>query len=361
MFVVSAIVFFIVPMLIVTVLYILIAIELRRSSKMNNAISKQTSSHLQHAHIGCQSRNQHLANQTNELKQKQEQQLCRRKAPTLVYCYAAEEPTQRPAKLSGERPLLAGAASPSSSLEVARARQLASGRSHAEPATESLMTSLMSQRPSSAIGTERPGLARGGAASGGHQEAERGQLASSLSRLQATESSLAGKRAGLSLWPFSWTSQTQAQQLQCQCHCHCHCHCHCLHAHHLQQAARGASLALQQSQSNQLLAASGADCSAGAAAAAARQRSPLSYHESLIQRQANGTGQLKQQHSKLRPFVAQLSLSSSTPSYQCRPVRGFGPLCCQHQALAAASQRGAQSRRLAGASSKKSVIRMLGK
>lgn len=46
MFVVSAIVFFIVPMIIVTVLYILIAIELRRSSKMNSAISKQTSSHL---------------------------------------------------------------------------------------------------------------------------------------------------------------------------------------------------------------------------------------------------------------------------------------------------------------------------
>jgi len=41
MFVVSAIVFFIVPMIIVTVLYILIAIELRRSSRMNSNMSKQ--------------------------------------------------------------------------------------------------------------------------------------------------------------------------------------------------------------------------------------------------------------------------------------------------------------------------------
>ena len=41
MFVVSAIVFFIVPMLIVTVLYILIAFRLRRSSKLNSVIARQ--------------------------------------------------------------------------------------------------------------------------------------------------------------------------------------------------------------------------------------------------------------------------------------------------------------------------------
>lgn len=508
MFVVSAIVFFIVPMIIVTVLYILIAIELRRSSRMNSAISKQTSSQLNrsvtndstiHYHTSLSScklsnhshpnhdnhhhhhhRHHHHSSNHNHHhhhyhNQEQQQQLCnhrqltnygenrqhakrdnsieeepltsnsnnscnestitpynqtiasrrrenyqRTKSPSLSLCVNVVGGSDQASKLSAA----AAAAAVSNNTPISN------GQRH----QSNLMTSILSQRPSSAIGTERlmdsPTRRTINKNERVHMAADNDILAQ-LTRL---------KRAHLSLWPLFWSNNNNKQL-----HRPRFCCCCCQHLSTgtskercgngivsaavvknsmptVQTAtATSTSCCLQQSQSQLYprvtLNAPPPTTSPEASLELTRQHSPLSYHESLIQRSGagqqllaaavaartprDGDGPLfkHQQHQFQLPH--QMSLPHS-PSIQSNAsaqtgcpftptIANAGAAACQqlvrnasnatinsnhnqhyhqqmyHNNLSQQHQHQHQhqhnqtSRRSTAASSKKSVVRMLGK
>lgn len=369
MFVVSAIVFFIVPMIIVTVLYILIALELRRSSKMNNAIAKQQSPSL---------------NQLTSLMQPPQicahhhsnHRLWPHKPPHPGWSSAEPRPLSRAD--SGQvnaNPLIAGSI-PASSLNLTN------------PAgSQSLVDGQPSNgccRPSSAIGNERP-------ASRANQRAE-------------LQRPFAPARKSLLWSPFSWsnllpTGQQQSQQpriaLWPPCQCSCQAANISVNNNRHRQPRR------QQSDQSVLLGAA----SNRARPKVSAPKPGLSYHESLMQHHVQPSGQDAGHNSQESPN--QMGSAQATSNCQARQSEiSIGPNSVtsvsvnqqqdnrhpspnlnqhpqqphqcnllhtptchlshlnhyrQQQWPAAIQRHQHQSRRLAAASSKKSVIRMLGK
>jgi neuromedin U receptor 1 len=432
MFVVSAIVFFIVPMVIVTVLYILIAIELRRSSRMNNAISKQTSSHLysqqstttttsnqnnnnsligshnpcchhngngngngnhlQHQHRHHNHHHHHHHHHQRNHHHKHKRQLAKPRSHQHLAALVEQQQQQKPPAAGHEQ-------------------------------QASLQVELAAERPQSAIGTERAptspppppmtanccllasGLAKAGQATPSGGRPLKSPTLGSLARLQLPSASkLCSQLLGAGFWSGYNLTSTGAGPDE---------------PDEYQTTAPAAAAAKQRPESAlscRTLAVSGPDKADDRPPAAAtqaithdgddlpvageqarqqqhlplsRQHSPLSYHESLMQRgchhhhsamdmsgRQGAAGQQANSHNchhsvhgphKHAPPHHQLSLTQLPTNQQQRQMLLLNHH--QHQnssfkAFQAASQQQQQqqhSRRSNAASSKKSVIRMLGK
>lgn len=366
MFVVSAIFFFIVPMIIVTVLYILIAIELRRSSKMNSAISKQATSAA--TLLQAQSSNSFNCCDHNHHRQKQQQHRYTIEPEPVGHSAAAAR-----APLLNNQQLLVSSMSICPMSNGSRSPSVSSHQPHnnhpkALNHDVSLMADLMAQRPSSAIGNER---------------------------LNAQPKSSFSKHIWPTTFGLFWSaSNPKITIVPSNNHC---CNCTCFanggQPHHLM---------VQQSHSHQLQSVSSRNESPESSVPQRQQQhqhqqihSPLSYHESLIQRQIkaaaatqDSTAPLKQAVPKHRPLPQHQMSLTHLPSYSTShqqavgqqadlshqlllpAVVGLTPVtvsCCRrshhhhHHPQALSQPMSAASRRSAAASSKKSVIRMLGK
>lgn len=327
MFVVSAIVFFIVPMIIVTVLYILIALELRSSSKMNAAISKQTShlstlrctsrTHQQHHHHHHQHHHHHHHNHCQSRHRHRPVQY------SITNCSSDEQRALVANHLKTDSLSLSSSSKPIQPSELAN-----------------------QQRPLSALETRSA------------QPLEANAKSGSLALLEPS-SCCEPKRVNQSSWLPQLFSTSASSQVNGQCRCSSYL------------STRGQRLAqLEHSQSQQYVEQESREC-------LSRQHSPLSYHESLIQRQQLQQNSSDSSKTRLQAGhqLSPLSHSASyTPGranfltgeqvFQCGSFCGGQQQHTEKQPTQQASNclfRSHNHRRSASASSKKSVVRMLGK
>lgn len=332
MFVVSAIVFFIVPMIIVTVLYILIAIELRRSSRMNSNMSK----HQQQPPPSSSLNNHNSTNTCGNLIAGHEAGHCCcqhlsylktcSKHPADIHQAARDQRTR--SKGNGQAVSQQTRSASHLAIEEANseeAKLLAGGHSEERPKLLLLPQPTMratGTRPASALGAEETKQQQQAAGVGAlrPKEADLSSSASSSSNVVVVGATGAGGRQS----PLSYhesiiarqQQQLQQQQRRCQ---------HQLSLSHLQAEPVGAT-------------------AAGAPSASAYS----------LQRPATAAGNLQQfEH---RPLASMLH-------HQARQLHSQQALASA--AAAAHNHRHQKRSRATGsggaASSKKSVIRMLGK
>lgn len=317
-------------MIIVTVLYILIAIELRRSSKMNNAIAKQQSSSLNQ--LTSLSNSTQFASSRPICCQHKSKWSPRNARNQSGWCSTELSPMRSPCL--HHRPSSHLGASPSQSV---------GGISPQCPS--------LTARPSSAIGTEKT------AAVHHHQQNP------ILGPTDAGRKSL--------LWsPFSWSSllSTGVSSQQPKAYptialwSPCHCTCQSGPVAPVSRQPRR-----QQSDHSVLLQSSNR---------VKQKQTALSYHESLIQHHTSPVMKTDKANKKqdqgesdqARPRQAEISIGPNSVTSVALSPLVHSPTCShkshQHpqQHFWPSSQRNHQAnRRLAAASSKKSVVRMLGK